>query len=652
MRTARRYRGVRIELLEPRRLLSISPALSINSVTQNEPLSGSSNFVFTVSLSCASTKTVSVNYATADGTAKTSSHDYVKTSGKLSFAPGVTSATVAVPVLSDNLVEPNETFYVKLSGQTNATIKVGTGVGTITDIVAVSPVSISINSVTQSEPTSQTSNFVFTVSLAAASNSTVSVNYATADGTATVADGDYLPVAGTLTFAPGATTQTISVPVEGGNLLGANEIFYVNLSSPTNGTLATPQGVGTIIMPVPVSAVTVTTPGMYSFTELSIAAGTSAGVTIVLSQSGSTYTITANGVSQQITGTFGDIKIYGGAGNDTITVLSSVWEPTLIYGGGGTDSLTDYGTGQATIVSIGDGGADILTGNGFNTDYWALTSDTINASSAEIAAGDVNRVASFYQPWSTDPSNPNYIPLSLNGQNLADPTDTSSSTFHMTNRSLWGTGPVISDINQGSIGDCGFLADLASLASSCPGRLEQTAVDLGDGTYCVRFIRNGVTSFVRVDCDLDLLTGSTGATGDVWGLVFEKAYAFFYLAQNTYGSLNACSIASWQDLGFAESTWSPWTSAGSLYNAITGALNTGDGLVVAVGTPADGASLIADHAYSVVGAGYDSSGNLLITLRNPWGFDGAGSDSNPGDGLVTVTLAQFQSSVYDASMGS
>jgi Calx-beta domain len=73
----------------------------------------------------------------------------------------------------------------------------------------------------------------------------VTVQYATADGGAT-AGSDYQAVGGTLTFAPGETSKTITVPVNGDRLPEPNETFFVNLGNATNATIADGQGVGTI----------------------------------------------------------------------------------------------------------------------------------------------------------------------------------------------------------------------------------------------------------------------------------------------------------------------------------------------------------------------------------------------------------------------
>ena len=74
----------------------------------------------------------------------------------------------------------------------------------------------------------------------------MTVAYATADGTAT-AGSHYQAVAGTLSFPPSVTSQTVNVPVIGNTLLDGDKYFLVNLSSPTNASVAFEQGTGTIL---------------------------------------------------------------------------------------------------------------------------------------------------------------------------------------------------------------------------------------------------------------------------------------------------------------------------------------------------------------------------------------------------------------------
>jgi hypothetical protein len=126
------------------------PTLSINNVSQNEGNSGTTAFVFTVTLSAASASTVTVNYATADGTA-TAPGDYASTSGTLTFAPGATTQTITVNVVGDTTPESNETFSVILSAPTNATIAAGTGTGTIVNDDAGPPPPVATTIPTLSE---------------------------------------------------------------------------------------------------------------------------------------------------------------------------------------------------------------------------------------------------------------------------------------------------------------------------------------------------------------------------------------------------------------------------------------------------------------------------------------------------------------------
>ena len=192
----------------------IAPSLSIGSVSLTEGQSGTTLATFTATLSAASAQTVTVNFATANGTA-TAGSDYVAKSGTLSFAPGVSTRPISVTVNGDTTVEPNESFSVTLSSPTNAVIGSATGSGTITnDDTAPGLPSLALGNVSLMEGHSGTTLATFTATLSAASAQIVTVNYATANGTAT-AGSDYIAASGTLTFAPGVSTRPINVTVNG-----------------------------------------------------------------------------------------------------------------------------------------------------------------------------------------------------------------------------------------------------------------------------------------------------------------------------------------------------------------------------------------------------------------------------------------------------
>jgi ribosomal protein L35AE/L33A len=202
--------------------------LTIDDVTVTEGDGGSVSAVFTVSLDAATGDTVTVDYATSDGTAQAPG-DYEPGTGTLTFPPGETSQTVTVQVNGDVLDEADETFSVTLSNPVNATIADGIGVGTIIDDDPAP--SLSINDVAMLEGNSGNSQATFTVSLSTASGQAVTVQYATADGTAT-AGSDYQARTGTLTFAAGQMTRNLNVRISGDTQVEPDETYFVNLSNP------------------------------------------------------------------------------------------------------------------------------------------------------------------------------------------------------------------------------------------------------------------------------------------------------------------------------------------------------------------------------------------------------------------------------------
>jgi Calx-beta domain/FG-GAP-like repeat len=220
------------------------PLISISDVTVTEGNTGTRPATFTVTLSAASTETVTVAYAAGKDTA-TAGSDYQATSGTLTFAPGETEKTITVPVNGDRLGEANETFVVNLSSPTNATIADGQGVGTIVD----DEPRIRISNVSTLEgQAGQTTLFTFTVTLSAAYDQPVMMSFRTVNGTAKANRGDYVAQTGTLTFAPGETTKTITIEVNGDSKREAHEQFYLDLfGNSSNSLFNKDRGIGTIL---------------------------------------------------------------------------------------------------------------------------------------------------------------------------------------------------------------------------------------------------------------------------------------------------------------------------------------------------------------------------------------------------------------------
>ena len=194
---------------------------------------------FTVRLSEASGRAVTVSYRTVDGTAVAGS-DYKSASGELRFEPGETARTVSVETLADELAEDAEQFTVELSAPLGATVADGIGEGTISDDDDAPELSI------DDAPTvSEGETAEFTVRLSEASGRAVTVSYRTVDGTA-VAGLDYAATEGTLRYEPGETTQTVSVETLEDELAEDTEQFTVELSAPLGATVADGIGEGTI----------------------------------------------------------------------------------------------------------------------------------------------------------------------------------------------------------------------------------------------------------------------------------------------------------------------------------------------------------------------------------------------------------------------
>ncbi|MBD2518026.1 M10 family metallopeptidase C-terminal domain-containing protein [Nostoc sp. FACHB-973] len=350
------------------------PTLSINDISVTEGNTGTTNATFTVTLSAASTSAVTVNYATANGTA-TSGSDYTASTGTLTFNPGNISKTLTVAVAGDTIFEPNETFFLNLSNATNATIADNQALGTIVNDDANLP-NLSINDITVVE--GQTPQAVLTVSLSSASSQPVTVNYTTTPGTAT-ANTDYTSRNGTLTFAANTTTATITVPILNDNLSEANETFSVNLSSPSNATLQKATGTVTITDTLQASTTTTLADGIENLTLI----GTS------------NINGTGNSGNNILTGNSGNNILAGGTGDDTyafnastplgsdrIQEITTGGNDTLNFGGTSTDVRVNLGiTTTQTVNSnlkltlsannvienaVGGNGSDRLIGNTLN----------------------------------------------------------------------------------------------------------------------------------------------------------------------------------------------------------------------------------------------------------------------------------------------
>jgi hypothetical protein len=445
------------------------PSLSISAaVSVAEGNAGTTPATFTVALSAASGQTVTVNYATGGGTA-TAAADYTAASGTLTFLSGELSKTVTVDVLGDTTLEANETFVVTLSNASAATIGTGSGTGTITNDDA-GP-SLSIDNVGVTEGTGGATPATFTVTLSAASALTTTVGYSVVNGTA-VSGADFTAVApGTLTFAPGVTTQQLTVSVLGDSLDEAEEAFTVVLTSPTNATIGTGTGTGTIAdndaaPSISINSVAVTegnagTVNAVFTVSLSAASGLPVSATVATGDgtatAGSDYTaivggavnIAAGATSQTVTVTVaGDLLVEA---SETFTVTLSAPVNAALGTSAGTGTITNDDTPTIAIsdVSVAEGNAGttaaVFTVSLSQAHVVPVTVTYATANGTATAGSDYTAVGATVL---TFPAGTTSLPVSVNviGDTASEPNET-----FVVNLSAPGNATIADAQGQGTI---------------------------------------------------------------------------------------------------------------------------------------------------------------------------------------------------------
>jgi hypothetical protein len=246
-----------------------------------------------------------------DGEALT--YQWSQTSGP---AVSLSDPTAAMPTFTaPDVAAPTDlTFDLVVCDEANPTslCSAADSVTVTVNPVVVPPSNITINDIAVTEGNSGTTAATFTVSLSAAQADPVTVDFATADGTA-VAPEDYTAATGTVTFAPGVVAQPVTVLVNGDTTFEPNETFLVNLSNATgNATITDAQGAGTIVNddaapPVIDAALDVIVNGPVSHTKTS-----KSFVLKVTNLGNQAQTITASDISTDVT--------VGGVSTGTVSV--------------------------------------------------------------------------------------------------------------------------------------------------------------------------------------------------------------------------------------------------------------------------------------------------------------------------------------------
>lgn len=394
--------------------------------------------------------------------------------------------------------------------------------------------------------------------------------------------------------------------------------------------------------------------------------GTDAADVVALSQTDAGLVLVTSRGTTNIAGAYASAAIYGFGGDDTLKVTNAVTVSVTIVGGNGNDTIFNAGRGRDTvyggsgddlIVTVGGGADTVYGGDGFDS-LWMDTQDTLaDASATETAGGAVHRIGQFFQP-TQNPAQA--VPLEIAGQSLVEPA-TSYPYQDFSSRPLFAGTPNYSDARQGYLGDCYFIASLASVADKDPRVIQQMIAPMGDGTFAVRFYRGAQAVYVRVDGKLPSYGGTPiyaglGPGGQTWVALAEKAYAQFRCNQNSYVSLEGGWMGDvYRELTGAAVTdlWFNYTTPG-IGTTLASYLAAGHAVTAATKGPAN-VPFVGNHAYMVKSIETVGS-ETWVTVYNPWGVDGRSCvdgrswDTNPGDGLLRVTLGEFRSSFIGASV--
>ncbi|HET6246099.1 MAG TPA: C2 family cysteine protease [Tepidisphaeraceae bacterium] len=373
------------------------------------------------------------------------------------------------------------------------------------------------------------------------------------------------------------------------------------------------------------------------------------------------------GWTRTITDPVKTLWINGGAGNNSIALDASVTLNATVIGGGANDNIVAgsgnnmlYGgsgknvlqsrTGNDTLVTLGSTGDTLIGGSGHDS-FWTdnTSAEKIqNLTAAETAAGAVHRISSFYNGSAISVPGAAANSAKTKGVfttgTVKEPTVDSgvSYTKKATNPIFADTGPSENDIFQGDLSDCYYLSVLSSIAKIDPTRIQQSILDMSDGTAIVQLFKNGKPIYVREDemlpasTDGSLYYAGLGTENSSWAALMEKAFAYVRTSKASYPSLNVGWMdEAYQALGVNKSVSTyTFASAAALMNVIKQALSAGQSVTCATNSAPPGTALIASHAYTVDSVALDSTGNVKsVTLRNPWGCNADGT----GNGYITLS---------------
>ena len=296
-------------------------------------------------------------------------------------------------------------------------------------------------------------------------------------------------------------------------------------------------------------------------------------------------------------------------------------------------------TTSAYVQQIAD---DVINGNSANA-YWnggassASALGNLNASSSQTQVGDL------IGKWFLGTDLPSLDVSGIGEQNL-------NPTYQNSTLPLFGNGgtPLYTDVNQGYLGDCYFVAALGETALQDPSLIQNMIQNNGNGTYSVLFYVNGQADYVTVNAELPMMGGGYGwangtseefANGTVsWVALVEKAFAQLneqtsaanyggHPAGDSYEDINggtAITLSEITDQNFnTYNLYSGESSAtlNSLMSTLSSDFKAGDEIIMSTPNP-DNGNLVGDHMYMITGV---NSAAGTISIQNPWNTAYSGS---------------------------
>lgn len=210
--------------------------------------------------------------------------------------------------------------------------------------------------------------------------------------------------------------------------------------------------------------------------------------------------------------------------------------------------------------------------------------------------------------------------------------------YALASGTLFVDGPSYTDIAQGSLNTCAFLASLAETSLRSPSTINGMFVVNGDSTYTVRFYHDGVAEYVTVDSYLPAGGGAYAGVpnGELWAALAEKAYAQFGETSeigrnNSYASIeNLYAYSTLTEITGQPTRGINGTAGVNSLSTFVSAYDAGKLICLASSASPPMGGIVANHVYAVVS--YDAAAHT-VTLFNPWGIT---------SGLTTLTWSQVQ----------